>query len=153
MPHIPNISGGLDNVVYIERVEDSLKQGIIRRQFTIRLAFACTIHKVQGMTTSTAVISLKNIFEPGMAYVALSRVSSLSGLHIIDMDENTIHSNPEVTKALNKMTQVSFENIMPIAQRTQTLNGHDTLTIIHHNTEGLAPHIDNIRYHHEVQYV
>ena len=79
MPHIPNISGGLDNVVYIERVEDSLKQGIIRRPFPIRLAFACTIHKVQGMTTSTAVISLKNIFEPGMAYVALSRVSSLSG--------------------------------------------------------------------------
>lgn len=49
------------------------------------------IHKVQGMTRTSDVVSLKQIFEPGMAYVAISRVTSLSGLHMLDMDESKIH--------------------------------------------------------------
>ena len=79
-----NISAA-DNIVYIDRDEEKLlkQKGVVRRQFPLKLAFACTIHKVQGMTRSSAVVSLKNIFEPGMAYVALSRVTSLSGLYIL----------------------------------------------------------------------
>ena len=142
-------SGGPDHVVYIERVEEKLKHAI-RRQFPIKLAFACTIHKVQGMTTSTAVVSLKKCFEHGMAYVALSRVTSLAGMHIIDMDESSIHANPEITAALESMTHVSFEDIMPLAHSTQTLNRPDTLTIIHHNTEGLGSHINDLKCHHEL---
>ncbi|XP_025764256.1 ATP-dependent DNA helicase PIF1 [Oreochromis niloticus] len=77
-----------DDMVYIERAEENLKQkGVVRRQFPVKLAFACTIHKVQGMTTTSAVVSLKSIFEPGMAYVAVSRVTSLSGLYLLDMEE------------------------------------------------------------------
>uniref|UniRef100_A0AAR2LVZ7 ATP-dependent DNA helicase n=1 Tax=Pygocentrus nattereri TaxID=42514 RepID=A0AAR2LVZ7_PYGNA len=66
------------------------KKGTVRRQFTLKLAFACTAHKVQGMTTHCAVASLKKVFEPGMAYVALRRTTSLSGLHVIDYDEKKI---------------------------------------------------------------
>ncbi|CAI5657793.1 unnamed protein product [Oreochromis niloticus] len=106
-----------DDLVYIERAEESLKfKGAVRRQFPVKLAFACTIHKTQGLTTQTAVVSMKNIFEPGMAYVALSRVTSLSGLYLQDLDEKKIYANPEVTAALQTMRQASVEEMMPLLQ-------------------------------------
>ena len=38
------------NLVYIERAEEKLKQnGVVRRQFPVRLAFSCTVHKTQGL--------------------------------------------------------------------------------------------------------
>lgn len=39
----------------------------------MKLAFACTAHKVQGMTLQSAVVSLKRVFDSRMSYVALSR--------------------------------------------------------------------------------
>ena len=143
--------GRPDDLVYIERAEENLKQkGVVRRQFPVRLAFACTIHKVQGMTRTSAVVSLKHIFEPGMAYVALSRVTSLSGLHMLDLDESKIYANPEITGALETMRQVSLDDMMPLLRIQQTLSRHDTLTIVHHNTEGLPSHVNDIRSHHEL---
>uniref|UniRef100_A0AAZ1XFB3 ATP-dependent DNA helicase n=1 Tax=Oreochromis aureus TaxID=47969 RepID=A0AAZ1XFB3_OREAU len=140
-----------DDLVYIERAEESLKfKGAVRRQFPVKLAFACTIHKTQGLTTQTAVVSMKNIFEPGMAYVALSRVTSLSGLYLQDLDEKKIYANPEVTAALQTMRQASFEEMMPLLQVRETASRPDTLTLIHHNTEGLPSHISDIKSHHEM---
>ncbi|KAK2886446.1 hypothetical protein Q8A73_020392 [Channa argus] len=104
--------GGPDNLVYIERAEENLKKkGVVRKQFPIKLAFACTIHKVQGMTTRSAVVSLNHIFEPGMACVAVSRLTSLSGLHIVHMDETKLYANPEITSALETMRQLSLEKV------------------------------------------
>ncbi|CAI5637772.1 unnamed protein product [Oreochromis niloticus] len=140
-----------DDLVYIERAEESLKfKGAVRRQFPVKLAFACTIHKTQGLTTQTAVVSMKNIFEPGMAYVALSRVTSLSGLYLQDLDEKKIFANPEVTTALQTMRQASVEEMMPLLQVRETASRPDTLTLIHHNTEGLPSHISDIKSHHEM---
>ena len=141
---------GSAKIVYIQREENNLKQkGAVRQQFPIKLAFAVTAHKTQGMTIPAAAVSLKKIFEHGMAYVALSRVTSLSGLHIIDMAESKIYANPEITESLNSMTEASFGHIMPLLSAKNALH-IDSLTVIHHNTEGLPSRLDDIRHHHEL---
>jgi ATP-dependent DNA helicase PIF1 len=53
-------------------------------QMPLRLANALTIHKAQGLTLDSAFIDIRAAREPGQAYVALSRVRTLAGLHLKD---------------------------------------------------------------------
>ncbi len=73
--------------------------GYVRASLTqvpLRLAWAITIHKSQGMTLDAAEIDLGDAFEPGMGYVALSRVRSLNGLKLMNLNEVALTVHPIV---------------------------------------------------------
>lgn len=53
-------------------------------QLPLRLAYAMTVHKAQGLTLESAFVDIRAAREPGQAYVALSRVRTLAGLHLKD---------------------------------------------------------------------
>lgn len=68
-------------------------------QVPLRLSWAMTVHKSQGMTLDAAVIDLSDAFEYGQGYVALSRVRSLSGLHLIGYNERALAVHPQAAAA------------------------------------------------------
>ncbi|MCX6755462.1 MAG: PIF1 family DEAD/DEAH box helicase [Candidatus Nomurabacteria bacterium] len=63
-------------------------------QIPLRLAWAVTIHKSQGMSMDAAVMDLSNVFEFGQGYVALSRVRRLSGVYLLGINHQALKVHP-----------------------------------------------------------
>jgi ATP-dependent DNA helicase PIF1 len=79
-------------------------------QYPLTLAWALTIHKIQGATLSMAEIDIgKSIFEYGQTYVALSRIQSLDGLYLSAFEPEKIRANPVVTEFYNKILPITAE--------------------------------------------
>ncbi len=77
-------------------------------QIPLRLAWAITIHKSQGMSMDAAVIDLSKSFTHGMGYVALSRVRSLDGLFIIGLNDMALSVHPAVSIVDEKFKTASL---------------------------------------------
>ena len=81
-------------------------------QFPLQLAWAMTIHKIQGTTLARAQIDIGNvIFEYGQTYVALSRIQSLDGLYLAGFNPGRIKANPKV-KVFYSLMQTKKEVII-----------------------------------------
>ena len=65
-------------------------------QIPLRLAWAMTIHKSQGVSLDAAVMDLSQTFEYGQGYVALSRVRTLSGIHLLGANARAFQVHPIV---------------------------------------------------------
>lgn len=67
-------------------------------QIPLRLAWAITVHKSQGMTLDAAEVDLGRAFTPGMGYVALSRVRNLQNLYILGMNDMALRVSDEAMR-------------------------------------------------------
>ncbi|MCJ8513503.1 ATP-dependent exoDNAse (exonuclease V) alpha subunit [Acinetobacter lwoffii] len=92
------------------------------QQIPLRLAWAITIHKSQGMTLEAAEIDLSHTFEKGQGYVALSRLKSLNGLRLKGFNEQALELDSLAIKAdrrfqeLSDEAEANFENVDLTAQ-------------------------------------
>jgi hypothetical protein len=74
------------------------------QQIPLLLSWAITIHKSQGMTLDRIKCNLVDVFTHGQAYVALSRVKTLEGLFIEDIDFEKINTNKYIVDYYNKIS-------------------------------------------------
>jgi ATP-dependent DNA helicase PIF1 len=76
-----------------------------RKQIPLRLAWAITVHKSQGLTIDHLEVDLQGTFATGQAYVALSRARSLSGLRVLHFHPRYIRTNPTVQAMFSSLGQ------------------------------------------------
>ncbi|MEK7624125.1 MAG: AAA family ATPase [Patescibacteria group bacterium] len=100
-------------------IEEDNKARAKITQLPLRLAWAITVHKSQGMSLEAAVMDLSAVFEFGQGYVALSRVSRLTGLYLLGWNERAFQVHPEVLvkdkffQLASKETEEKFAKIPP----------------------------------------
>lgn len=88
-------------------------------QFPLRLAWAITIHKSQGLTFDKAVIDAGTSFASGQVYVALSRLTGLSGLKLKSLIKaHSIHTDQRVVDYLDRVSSYNeLEKELGLAQK------------------------------------
>lgn len=85
-------------------------------QIPLRHAWAITVHKSQGMSLDAAVIDLSKSFAYGMGYVALSRVRTLHGLHLVGFSESALSVDPRILSIDQQLQRASNMFIGKLAE-------------------------------------
>jgi ATP-dependent exoDNAse (exonuclease V) alpha subunit len=76
-------------------------------QLPLRLAWAITVHKSQGMSLDAAEIDLSKSFERGMGYVALSRVRTLSGIRLLGINNLSVRVDDRIIEKDKEFLKLS----------------------------------------------
>ena len=97
-------------------------------QIPLRLAWAITVHKSQGMSLDAALVDLQHAFEAGQGYVALSRVRTFAGLFLTRYNETALEVHPDVVQYDATFRQQSEE-----AARTFAAMPEEELATLHRN--------------------
>ncbi|XP_062599934.1 uncharacterized protein LOC134261520 [Saccostrea cucullata] len=112
----------LHNPIPIECVQYEFSYGgrqIVRMQFPLVLSWGCTVHKVQGLSLDSAVIHLgSDVFEKGMAYVALSRAEG--NQQLVTKSLKIVKKSKELQSYVNKTQnkEMVFFNVIGLQGRT-----------------------------------
>jgi len=80
-----------------------------RTALPLKLAYALTTHKAQGLTLDYVVADVGSVFAEGQAYVALSRVSDIDGLELRNFSSNRVKSNPLAIEFYENPTRVNYQ--------------------------------------------
>lgn len=84
-----------------------------RVQVPLKLAWAITAHKSQGMSLDYVRASLSDIFAAGQAYVVLSRARTMEGLEIVDCDPDCVFTDPDVRTFHEELLAGSWDDGSP----------------------------------------
>lgn len=127
--------------IRVRKADWSVKEDDVEKaglsQIPLRLAWAITVHKSQGMSLDAAEVDLSRSFLPGMGYVALSRVRSLSGLKLMGMNQMALQVNPEVAEMDRGFLSESHEGVLYLAglnKEQKRAMQEDFLTFLQDNT-------------------
>ena len=77
------------------------------KQIPLRLAWAITVHKSQGMSLDAAEIDLSKSFERGMGYVALSRVRRLDGIKLMGINQMALRVSQRIVEKDKEFRELS----------------------------------------------
>ncbi len=136
-----------DNAVPITRTEVMCFLGakknieVLVWQFPLVLCFATTIHCTQSLTVNGIVVDMRiGNFYPGQAYVAFSRVTKLTGLHIIGYDRKKVFSSLEVDEEMARIRKYPI----PKLPKPLVLTQDAQLSIGHLNIRGLMSKVKHL---------
>jgi ATP-dependent exoDNAse (exonuclease V) alpha subunit len=91
-------------------MDDNGKTLASYNQVPLRLAWAITVHKCQGMTLDAAEIDLSKTFETGQGYVALSRLKKLENLQLLGLNEMALRVDSLANKADGRFQELSSDS-------------------------------------------
>lgn len=129
---------------YKTDAEDAIVQQQVGEfsQYPIKLAWAVTIHKSQGLTFDSAIIDAGKSFVAGQVYVALSRVRTLNGLILRSkISTDSLRSNTAVINYMNPAKEEELDNILIAEQEAfilQLVLDHFSFNSIYNGLEAMA---------------